>query len=210
MAIKNIVFDLGNVLLPIAPQATADMLEELMGMPYANLIEQPDDMLAKFETGRINYIVFFNYLSRISNHIVHINELIPAWNKMLQPLPLQVIFDLEEIASRYNCYLLSNTNEIHLQWFDKHLTSNQLYDLWYNHLFKKCYYSHLIKLRKPDHETYYWVMSDASIHASETLYLDDLSVNVEAAAFCGLNARQYLIGSRNMLSTINEAVEHIK
>lgn len=56
-------------------------------------------------------------------------------------------------------------------------------------LFHKCYYSHLIGLRKPHAEVYEFVLADAGIQAADTLFIDDSLPNIEAAQKLGIDAR---------------------
>lgn len=208
--IRNLLFDLGNVLLPIQPADTARALEAAMGIPYENLLQQPDEMLVKFETGRINYIVFFNYLSRIAPEIVHINDLLPAWTSMLKPLRQETINDLLTLSNDYKCYLLSNTNEVHIEWFERHLRQQGLYDTWYGRIFTHCYYSHIVGHRKPEPEIFTEVITTAGLRPDETLFVDDLRLNVDAAARLGFHAAHYEIGSEALLTFISNKIEQIK
>lgn len=208
--IRNLLFDLGNVLLPIDPAATASALENLMGMPYANLLSQPDEMLTKFETGKVNYIVFFNYLSKIAPKVVHINELLPAWNKMLLPLRQDTVTVLQDLSKDFRCFILSNTNEVHIRHFDQQLKSLGLYELWYKKIFTKSFFSHELGFRKPQPEIFDAVIHDANISARETIYLDDLQINVDAASRMGFHSFNYLFDQENLQTFIRNKMQQIK
>lgn len=63
-------------------------------------------------------------------------------------------------------------------------------------LFTKAYYSHQIGLRKPDAEIFEFVLKDAGITATETLFIDDTSENTTAAAAAGIRSHLLLPGER--------------
>ena len=54
------------------------------------------------------------------------------------------------------------------------------------HYFDGVYYSHLIRLRKPDRDIYEYVLADAELTASECVFFDDLEANIEAAKAVGI------------------------
>lgn len=207
--IRNLIFDLGNVLLPINPQATQQKLTDLMDYPFANVLTDPDEMMKKFEMGQFNYPVFFNYLSRISRKIVYANDLIPAWNAMLEPIPAHIWQFMEQISAEYDCYLLSNTNETHLAWFEDYLKRSGKLQYWKEQLFRKTYYSHEVRLRKPDPAIFYYVLNDSGINASESLYIDDLEDNVAGARVAGLHAARYDITSMELAQFVRMQIGNI-
>jgi len=61
------------------------------------------------------------------------------------------------------------------------------YDItdWDTRYFEKTYYSHLVKMRKPNEDIYNFVLSDAGIEAEETLFIDDNPANIKTAAALG-------------------------
>ena len=52
--------------------------------------------------------------------------------------------------------------------------------------FDAVYYSHLIRLRKPERDIYEYVLADADILPGETLFIDDLEENIAGAAELGI------------------------
>jgi putative hydrolase of the HAD superfamily len=56
----------------------------------------------------------------------------------------------------------------------------------FDQLFEKAYYSHTSGIRKPYPEAYEWVLKDAGLNASETLFIDDTISNIEGAQKVGL------------------------
>lgn len=112
-------------------------------------------------------------------------ELDHAWNAMLLDIPMERIHLLEHLKSRFNIYLLSNTNNIHLQCFNKQvqqLTGFVAMDQY----FHQAYYSHIMKMRKPDVEIYEYVLHAHDLVPHETIFLDDNKDNLLGANNAGI------------------------
>ena len=93
---------------------------------------------------------------------------------------------LEQLSNNYNLYLLSNNNVIHLKRFREIFTRDTgkpTLDVYFN----KVWYSHEVGLRKPHIEIYEFVLQDGNLIASETLFIDDTTTNVETARQLGIN-----------------------
>ena len=98
---------------------------------------------------------------------------------------------LEQLRKKYKLFLLSNTNSIHLNVFKKIFTADTglpSLDVY----FDKCYYSHIIQMRKPYESTYRFVLEDAGIKAEETLFIEDSIQNIEGAITVGIQTHLLL------------------
>lgn len=190
-SIRNIIFDLGNVLLDIDYSLTAQKLSAITGLDINRDLMEHGGVFNKFETGKIPYIVFFNYLTRISRKKAVINDMLPAWNAMLLDIRPEIRALLERLSDKYRLYLLSNTNEVHLQWLDRYLAENWSKEAWYRKIFTKTYYSHLIGYRKPDAACFEFVLNDAGLLPGETLFIDDVAENIAGARSAGIQAYRF-------------------
>jgi len=190
-SIRNIIFDLGNVLLDIDYSLTAQKLSAITGLDINRDLMERGEVFNKFETGKIPYIVFFNYLTRISRKKAVINDMLPAWNAMLLDIRPEIRALLERLSDKYRLYLLSNTNEVHLQWLDRYLADNWSKETWYRKIFTKTYYSHLIGYRKPDVACFEFVLNDAGLLPGETLFIDDVAENIAGARSAGIQAYRF-------------------
>lgn len=183
--IKNIIFDLGNVLIPLKTDNAREAFQKLM--PSSQAV--PDifsfknlDNFTDFETGRISAHVFFESLKPRFREDVTINEIISAWNKILGNFPAEHTEMLKKLAAKYRLFVLSNTNEIHAAKYEKEVPGvDHLKDL-----FEKLYYSHLEGLRKPQPELYERVLKQNQLNPGETLFADDLPENIETARNLGI------------------------
>ena len=192
--IKNIIFDLGNVLMDIDYNKTTAAFENLGFKNFKSNFYSPLKMNALFEnleTGKITAETFYENIKALSTNPVTEEQIKTAWNALFMDFRMESLAFLERIAPRYNLYLLSNTNSIHFTAFEKIFTKNTgkpSLDAY----FIKAYYSHLIGFRKPDACAYTFVLEDAGIKAAETLFIDDLVINVEGARSVGIKSHHLL------------------
>ena len=185
--IKNLLFDLGGVLLNIDYNKTANAFELLGVKQFDELYSQADanDLFESLETGKISEDDFYITMKKHCNPNTSEEQIKIAWNKMLLSFRLDSLNHLIKLKENYNILLLSNTNSIHLKEFTK-IFQKETGKSSLDDYFLKTYYSHIIKERKPYVETYINVLNNAGIKAEETLFIDDSIKNIEGAALAGL------------------------
>jgi putative hydrolase of the HAD superfamily len=200
--IKNIIFDLGGVLLNIDTGKTNIAFEKLGIVDFKKnySLHKADTLFDDLETGRISEQLFYEGIRNISKAPLTDNEIKNAWNALLLDFRINSLQHLEKLANNYKLFLLSNTNQIHHTAFSNRFTK-QTGKQNFDDYFTKAYYSHVIGLRKPEQEIYNFVLKDAGIKPAETLFIDDLLKNIEAAALVGIN-------THHLLAT--ERIEHLK
>ncbi|CAL1521196.1 HAD family phosphatase [Chitinophaga sp. MM2321] len=185
--IKNIIFDLGGVLLNINYKLTNDAFVALGVTNFHELYTQFQgaDLFNNLETGHISTAEFLEEMHRHVPESVTDEALTTAWNAMLLDFPLQRLQLLQQLRQHYNLYLLSNTNAIHLEAFNKILQESRGIPSLTT-FFEKAYYSHLMGYRKPDKASYQLVLEENNLKAEETLFIDDTLPNIEGAQAVGL------------------------
>lgn len=185
--IKNLIFDLGGVILDINPQLTIDAFSK-MGMDRIagkDAEKLQVNMLHQVEKGAATSEEFRNNIKHILGNHVSDRAIDNAWTAMIIGMPGERIRYLERLKNNYRIFLLSNTNEIHRELFHRMFENDNGYSFY--ELFEKNYYSHQMGLRKPDPEIYRIVLEENSLIPGETLFIDDMKVNTEAAKLLGLN-----------------------
>ena len=189
--LKNIIFDLGGVLLDLDVQKTFNAFGE-MGLNEEVIMERynsEENFFFQFEKGQISANEFRVSLRKIISNSVSDEEIDYAWNEMLRGFRDDTIRLLSDLSGKYLLYLLSNTNEIHLPVYSEQFretsggTTLQKY-------FIETYYSHIIGTRKPEQESFRHVLKDAGINPKETLFIDDFEKNCVSARKTGLVAHQ--------------------
>jgi len=186
--IKNILFDLGGVILDINVQATLKQFYEL-GFP-AELMQFPNsmttDLYFKYETGKLNTEQFRNQIRKAAGVEMTDRAFDDAWNAMLVRIPEERTSLLLSLSKRYKLYMLSNTSALHVKVFEKMYLDSAGESM--HQVFDKIYYSHEIGWHKPDREAWEYVIKDAGIKAEETLFLDDNIHNIKASQELGFQA----------------------
>ena len=186
--IENIVFDFGGVLLDIDYQKTYDALAKILNIEF-DLEALPNDVkqvMDDFEKGAVSKETFIWNLQRQAQGVVpHGYDIIRAWNAMLigwNPLKFEFLLQLR---AKYKVYLLSNTNELHLEWVMKDLKNNHQIEQFDEVFFDQTFYSHIEGFKKPDVNFYHHVTQKASLDPTKTIFIDDLWPNIQGAKEAG-------------------------
>ncbi|GAB3165143.1 HAD family hydrolase [Telluribacter humicola] len=187
--IKNIIFDLGDVIINIDVPLAARSFAELCGQEEAEVIElfREKDLFRQFETGELDEAAFRSYVRQILKKEdwddATINK---AWNTLLLDIPPARIELLQKLRERYNLFLLSNTSPIHITEVNAILEKASGVPRL-DELFNKLFLSYEMGVMKPDHAIYLKVLEEAGIKAEETLFLDDNAANIQAASELGIH-----------------------
>ncbi|MCE7039894.1 HAD family phosphatase [Dyadobacter sp. CY312] len=187
--IKNIIFDLGDVILNIDVPVASLSFAKLSGREQSEILTlfKENDLFRQFETGFLDESGFRNLIRKLVNFPEWTDEMVDtAWNSLLLDLPAERVDLLKKLRGEYRLFLLSNTSSIHITQVNKILEAStgvkKLDDL-----FDKVYLSYEMGLMKPDPNIYLQVLAEQNITAEETLFLDDNADNIKAAAALGID-----------------------
>ncbi|WP_256009531.1 HAD family hydrolase [Desertivirga xinjiangensis] len=187
--IKNIIFDYGNVIFNIDFNKTQHSFTELGIKNVERFFAHAghDPIFNEFEKGNISSAEFRDGVRRISGEPGLTDDQIDnAWNTLLIGVPPVNHEILLKAKKQYRTFLLSNINEIHMDYINDYL--NREYHIESNDVFfEKVYYSHLIRMRKPDREIFEFVARDSNLIPEETLYIDDSPQHLKTAQEMGFN-----------------------
>lgn len=186
--VKNVILDLGGVLIDINPQKTYSALKRILSPEESGSIkwnEIPGIVLA-METGRWKKHDFIDHLRKVCKPDVIEEEMIDAWCAMILEFPHDRVEMVKSLSEKYQVFLLSNTNVFHIKYFEKEFKNR--YHISLHQLFSKVYYSSEIGFRKPDVESFLYVLNDACIKAEETIMIDDKEDNCMTAESIGMRS----------------------
>lgn len=195
--LKNIIFDLGAVLLDIDYDKTAQSFHRL---GYTNFEEmyskfKGNNLFNNLETGRVSTQSFLKQMVDAGNGKVTEADIRNAWNSMLLDFRESSFQFLLQLSGSYRVYLLSNTNAIHQAAFEKKFES-QMGGKPFKNYFTHAYFSHEVGFRKPDEEIFAFVLANAGIKAGESLFIDDLPANTGVAKKLGFKVHTLLPNER--------------
>lgn len=188
-SIRNIIFDLGGVILNLDVPKSVEALQKLSrtGQQIPFSLKAQSGLFDALETGKIEPEEFRRRLREEFDLEGEDDALDTAWNAMLLDLPAERIALLQRLAQTHRLFLLSNTNAIHLLRFSRIFSEScDLPNL--DSLFEKAYYSHLIGQRKPHPEVFGHIVKENKLEKSATLFIDDSYQHIEGARQAGIRA----------------------
>ena len=195
--IKNIIFDLGGVLMNIDYTKTTNAFKELGYADFDNMYTmlKANNVFDGLETGHITETDFYGYMLTAADGRITKDQVTEAWNAMILDFRTESLGFLKQLGKTHKLFLLSNTNIIHKKAFDRIFTEQTGFPSL-DDFFTKAYYSHHVNRRKPNADIFEFVLKDAAITATETLYIDDLDPNIKTAGSLGFKTHLLLSGER--------------
>lgn len=188
--IKNIIFDLGNVILKGKPSIILENLN-LDDELYNDIKEKFFNDWSKLDLGLISLDDYFyqcNFKSIISNEI---KERLINYYKY-RPFNEDVLNVLHDLKRKgYNIYLLSNNNKE---------TANYLRKLDFYQDISGDVYSCDYNVIKPNIEIYNILLNKFNLIPQECLFIDDDQDNIETATKLGIKSIKYNSDNYNALN----------
>jgi len=186
--IKNIIFDLGGVIINIDYNRTFEAFRKLGGLHFDALYSKSkqDDLFDQYEIGKISSHEFRSALQKKLCITINDEEFDRAWNAMLLDIPEERLDFIKSLKTTYKIFLFSNTNEIHLkELFNICQKQNGLNS--FEGYFDKEYYSNIFGKRKPNASAFACILAENNLEASETLFVDDSWQHILGAKEVGLH-----------------------
>lgn len=179
--IKNIVFDLGGVLVGLDKDRCVNAFYKVGLKDIAYYVDEcrQEDLFHELELGSIGITEFCDEVRRRTDCDVSDEQICWAWNQLLTDMPAMKIEKLLSLHDRYRIFLLSNTNPIH---WHKCMDDFFPYKEWStDDYFEQVFLSYKMHKVKPDDEIFMQMMKEGKMKPQETLFVDDSKVNCEAA-----------------------------
>lgn len=185
---KNIIFDFGNVLFDLDLSQIPRHFQRYWGDQAAAARDRlmAQHIFTLYETGGLSTAEFVDALRFAATPVLSEEQVVAAWNSIFLGMPRARFDLLSHLRERYNVFLLSNINDLHARWIDDYMLREHGFSDFQTQFFDAVYYSHLIRLRKPDREIYEYVLADAELAPEETIFFDDMEENVAAARALGI------------------------
>ena len=186
-SIQNLIFDLGGVLLDLHFDRCHEAFARLAGSSVEEIKSKiaGTSSFVEHEKGLISDGEFRDGLRVMLNKDWPDQEIDMAWNAILGDIPQERLQLVQSLRKDYQVFLLSNTNSIHLPLFAKMVYANTGQPSLES-FFDKTYYSHVLKMRKPDEEIFRHVLEENKLVPENTLFLDDYPVNLAGAEKTGM------------------------
>jgi putative hydrolase of the HAD superfamily len=196
-----VVFDLGNVLLPINLDLTYTAFASYTHYFTAEEIKyitEQESLWLPYESGLVSCVQFRASICARFQMECSDAEFDLAFAALLLDFPMEVASLIEEIKSTFPVYLLSNTSRIHSRLF---LQNEYLFTQ-----FDTIHLSYEMGLSKPDKRIYQQVVDANALQDKHIIFFDDNLSNVQSANEFGWEAvlidpKQSFLQIRNHISS---------
>jgi putative hydrolase of the HAD superfamily len=181
--IRAFLFDIGNVLLKFDfGVALRKITAQAEVSDPAATMARFDQVKLAYEDGQIDRSAFIRGAFDVLRYRGTEAEFTAAWEDIF--VPNEPMFALvEKLHDRFPLYLLSNTNDIHVEYFFRQ------YPVFRR--FTAGVYSHEARASKPGRKIYEIAQQQLGLEPKTTFFIDDLLPNIETARTLGFNAHHY-------------------
>lgn len=192
--IKNVVFDLGGVLINLDFDRCLDAFRKAGFRDVEKQVCQSEvkGLFSRFEVGTITPEEFREAIRKDSDTPLTDCEIDAMWNLVLLDIPREKLDLLLKLRERYMVYLLSNTNRIHWDYACEQMFNYRGFRV--DDFFEDTFLSFEMHKAKPDKDIYVQMMKEANILPEETFFIDDTEANCLAAASLGIQTHHYQMG----------------
>jgi putative hydrolase of the HAD superfamily len=196
-----IVFDLGNVLI--------DLDNDFYGKGWPAGINEKElasfkqwvaeeGLWLKYEKGELSTDAFLKAIveqlqlqlpQQAQDYSLHSRkkQVTKYWNRILLGIQPKRFDLLEQLQQRFPLYVLSNTNDLHIEWVRKHVAELGVPD-FETRFFEQIFYSYEVGAVKPEPAIYAAAEGGIDHPASQILFIDDRPENIDAAHARGWQA----------------------
>jgi glucose-1-phosphatase len=191
---KNLIFDLGNVIVDIDFDLTFREFSKLSSKyswKEVRYFIKQKCIWEDYEKGLTNENTFRESLRNELKIKASDTDLDEAFCALLQKIQPERILLLKELSKKYRLFILSNTSNIHFRQVEKMLFESTGIQ-HFSEIFEHNFLSFEMGKLKPEIEIYQQVLKEANLHSYETLFLDDMLINLEAAATLGIKTKQII------------------
>ncbi len=193
--IKNLLFDLGGVIMDIRRLNCVASFERL-GMKDADSFLGEYSQKGPFlqlEEGLINEAQFRDAVREYIDGEVTDEQIDKAFCDFLVGIPTYRLEQLRQLKKQYGIYMLSNTNPI--MWHSRIAEEFRQEGMEREDYFDGIVTSFEARSIKPDAKIFHIVVENLGIKPEETLFLDDSQKNLDAASALGFHTLLVAPGS---------------
>lgn len=188
-AVKTLIFDLGNVIVDLNEERVLNSfaLYTSRGKDEIKQLIIGNRDLFNYEVGNISTSEFILSIKKDLNMDISDNQFEEIWNSMLKDIPSGKLELLKKCSINYQTMIMSNTNDMHERAFDRMVAERSQGNIMLDFV-DTAYYSHKMRLRKPDFTIFKSIVETHSLAPSEIAFFDDKIENIEAAKQIGIEA----------------------
>lgn len=193
--IKNIVFDFGGVIVDIDRDKAVQAFIKLgLADADARLDKyHQTGIFQELEEGKLSADEFRQELGKLCGRELTMEETKQAWLGFFNEVDLRKLDYIQELKNTHHLYLLSNTNPFVMSWACSPEFSSKAIPL--NDYCDRLYLSYQVGYTKPAPQIFDFMIEDANLIPSETLFVDDGASNIQIGKELGFKTFQPENGS---------------
>jgi HAD superfamily hydrolase (TIGR01509 family) len=185
--LRAAIFDIGRVLVKV------DVVRAKEGLSHSTSLSpnelwsaiENDPLWRDWQEGRISPHDWYLHITKRLCSPLKFDEFRAAWNRTLDPIPLQSDDLFRSLSKKLKLALLSNTDPIHVA----HLESTFSFFEFFPRPAR--IYSCAVGATKPSPVIFQAALKALKSPAPQTVFIDDILDYVQAARALGLHAIQY-------------------
>lgn len=202
--LRAVIFDIGRVIVRLDLSRAIEGLSHGISLSPTELWSaiEKDPRWHDWQEGRISAHDWYLHVTKRLGSPLKFEEFREAWNRTLDPVPLQSDDLFASLAKKHKLALLSNTDPIHVA----HLESNFSFFQFFPRPAR--IYSCAVRASKPSPVIFQAALKAVKTPASQAVFIDDILEYVQVARSLGLHAIQYLNPAqlRSELKTLDSSL----
>lgn len=186
--LRAMIFDIGRVIIKLDLARAIEGLSQGISLSPGELWSaiEKDPRWHDWQEGRISPHDWHLHITQRLGSPLKFEEFREAWNRTLDPVPLQPDDFFASLAKKHKLALLSNTDPIHVA----HLESNFSFFRFFPRPAR--IYSCAIRASKPSPVIFQAALKAVKTPVSQAVFIDDILEYVQVARSLGLHAIQYV------------------
>jgi putative hydrolase of the HAD superfamily len=179
--IKNIVFDIGNVLISFKPKEYVDSFDfepTIREVVFESIFKS--EYWPRLDRGTTTEEEAVEFSCKAAPQAdCEIRQVMAGWKDMLLPIPETIEILMELKAKGYKIFALSN---YHKAAFERTFAENEFFKTLDGMVI-----SYELGIIKPEREIYEHLLNKYALKPQETLFIDDMPENIQGAESTGIN-----------------------
>lgn len=198
--IDTIIFDFGGVFINLNHERVEENFRNLGLKTWPDVLKI---LNSQYEIGKISELEFLEGIQKHlpKSDLLQIRE---AWNGIIGEFPLYRLEFLQKLKLSHKMYLLSNTDETHINRFEHQ--SGLTFARNFYACFEKIYFSFEIGLKKPDETTFKLIFNKHNLIPKNTLFVDDKKENTDAAEKLGIKVWNLQVGKEDVVDLFDKKI----
>jgi putative hydrolase of the HAD superfamily len=183
--VRTLWFDLGGVFIHMHAERGLARLSKALDIESSAFLREAvfdPRILSRYETGRLSTSQFHAEVCGRLGREIPLSQFREVWQEIFSPNRPMIRF-LSKLKSRYRLLLVSNTNEMHMEFIIGHYPFLDMFDTRI--------YSYETGIAKPDRGIFMHALEASKAGASECLFVDDSPENVRAAESLGIRSHRF-------------------